>query len=179
MSDKPASPARGRKKTAPPAQQPPQEEVVVRLPLTDLYPFPDHPFQVRDDEEMKETIQSVKEYGVIVPAIVRPREEGGYDTYTKAKDKSAFRSKYEAELVIFEAAKSTLLAIQGDGQLPSLKSLKAEQEQLAQEQQRLYEERANLKKQVRMIDTMKANVDDYLSPTAAQDRGKRRGSELE
>ena len=79
MSDKPASPARGRKKTAPPAQQPPQEEVVVRLPLTDLYPFPDHPFQVRDDEEMRETIQSVKEYGVIVPAIVRPREEGGYE----------------------------------------------------------------------------------------------------
>ena len=66
MSDKPASPARGRKKTAPPAQQPPQEEVVVRLPLTDLHPFPDHPFQVRDDEDMKETIQSVKEYGVIV-----------------------------------------------------------------------------------------------------------------
>lgn len=80
MSDKPASPARGRKKTAPPAQQPPQEEVVVRLPLTDLHPFPDHPFQVRDDEEMRETIQSVKEYGVIVPAIVRPREEGGYET---------------------------------------------------------------------------------------------------
>ena len=78
MSDKPASPARGRKKTAPPTQQPPQEEVVVRLPLTDLHPFPDHPFQVRDDEEMRETIQSVKEYGVIVPAIVRPREEGGY-----------------------------------------------------------------------------------------------------
>lgn len=78
MSDKPASPARGRKKTAPPAQQPPQEGVVVRLPLTDLHPFPDHPFQVRDDEEMRETIQSVKEYGVIIPAIVRPREEGGY-----------------------------------------------------------------------------------------------------
>ena len=52
---------------------------MVRLPLTDLHPFPDHPFQVRDDEEMKETIQSVKEYGVIVPAIVRPREEGGYE----------------------------------------------------------------------------------------------------
>ena len=59
---------------------------MVRLPLTDLHPFPDHPFQVRDDEEMREvrddeemreTIQSVKEYGVIVPAIVRPREEGG------------------------------------------------------------------------------------------------------
>ena len=78
-------------KTAPPAQQPPQEEVVVRLPLTDLYPFPDHPFQVRDDEEMRETIQSVKEYGVIVPAIVRPREEGGYEIV------AGHRRKYACE----------------------------------------------------------------------------------
>ena len=91
MSDKSASPARGRKKTAPPAQQPPQEEVVVRLPLTDLYPFPDHPFQVRDDEEMRETIQSVKEYGVIVPAIIRPREEGGYEIV------AGHRRKYACE----------------------------------------------------------------------------------
>lgn len=91
MSDKPASPARGRKKTAPPAQQPPQEEVVVLLPLTDLHPFPDHPFQVRDDEEMRETIQSVKEYGVIVPAIVRPREEGGYEIV------AGHRRKYACE----------------------------------------------------------------------------------
>ena len=91
MSDKPASPARGRKKTAPPAQQPPQEEVVVRLPLADLYPVPDHPFQVRDDEEMRETIQSVKEYGVIVPAIVRPREEGGYEIV------AGHRRKYACE----------------------------------------------------------------------------------
>ena len=91
MSDKPASPARGRKKTAPPTPQPPQEEVVVRLPLTDLHPFPDHPFQVRDDEEMRETIQSVKEYGVIVPAIVRPREEGGYEIV------AGHRRKYACE----------------------------------------------------------------------------------
>ena len=91
MSDKPASPARGRKKTAPPTQQPPQEEVVVRLPLTDLHTFPDHPFQVRDDEEVRETIQSVKEYGVIVPAIVRPREEGGYEIV------AGHRRKYACE----------------------------------------------------------------------------------
>ena len=64
---------------------------MVRLPLTDLYPFPDHPFQVRDDEEMKETIQSVKEYGVIVPAIVRPREEGGYEIV------AGHRRKYACE----------------------------------------------------------------------------------
>ena len=64
---------------------------MVRLPLTDLYPFPDHPFQVRDDEEMRETIQSVKEYGVIVPAIVRPREEGGYEIV------AGHRRKYACE----------------------------------------------------------------------------------
>ena len=64
---------------------------MVRLPLTDLHPFPDHPFQVRDDEEMKETIQSVKEYGVIVPAIVRPREEGGYEIV------AGHRRKYACE----------------------------------------------------------------------------------
>ena len=77
MSDKPASPARERKKTASPAQQPPQEEVVVRLPLTNLHPFPDHPFQVRDDEEMRETIQSVKEYEVKVSRTVRSGGKGG------------------------------------------------------------------------------------------------------
>ena len=64
---------------------------MVRLPLTDLHPFPDHPFQVRDDEEMRETIQSVKEYGVIVPAIVRPREEGGYEIV------AGHRRKYACE----------------------------------------------------------------------------------
>ena len=89
MSDKPASPARGRKKTAPPAQQPPQEEVVVRLPLTDLYPFPDHPFQVRDDEEMQKMVESVKEYGVLTPLIARPRLEGGYEIIAGHRRKRA------------------------------------------------------------------------------------------
>ena len=61
-----------------------------------------------------------------------------YDAFQKAKDKASFRSKHEAELVIFEAARSTLLAVQGDGKLPSLKSLQAEQERLSEEQQSLY-----------------------------------------
>ena len=93
--------------------------------------------------------------------------------------KSAFRAKHEAELVIFEAAKSTLLAVQGDGKLPSLKSLQTEQERLMQEQQRLYDERAKLKKEAKQIDTIKANVDSYLSPTASQEQEIKRSSELE
>ena len=85
-----------------------------------------------------------------------------YDAYQKSKDRSQFRSQHEAELVIFEAARSTLLAIQGDRKLPSLKSLQTEQEQLTQEQQRLYEERNQFKKQEKQITTIKANVDALL-----------------
>ena len=58
-----------------PAPAPLQGEVVVHIPLTELHPFPNHPFKVRDDDAMKESIASVKESGVLIPAIVRPREE--------------------------------------------------------------------------------------------------------
>ena len=102
-----------------------------------------------------------------------------YDAFTKAKDKQSFRAKHEAELVIFEAAKSTLLAMQGGEKLPSLKSLQTEQQRLLEEQQHLYAERARLKKEAKLIDTMKANVDDFLSPTLSQDSDKKRSSELE
>ena len=102
-----------------------------------------------------------------------------YEAYQKAKDKTAFRVKHEAELVIFEAAKSTLLAVQGDGKLPSLKALQAEQERLTEEQQRLYDERAKLKKEAKQIDTIKANVDSYLRPIASQEQKIKRRSELE
>ena len=54
-------------------------ERIVELPLTELYPFPGSPFIVRDDEAMRDTVQSVKELGVLVPVIVRPREAGGYE----------------------------------------------------------------------------------------------------
>lgn len=54
-------------------------EKVVRIPLTELHPFPNHPFHVRDDEAMQNTVDSIKEYGVLTPGIVRPREDGGYE----------------------------------------------------------------------------------------------------
>lgn len=102
-----------------------------------------------------------------------------YDAYSKAKNKQSFRAAHEAELVVFEAAKSTLLAMQDDEKLPSLKSLQAEQQRLLEEQQRLYDERARLKKEAKVIDTMKANVDDFLSPTLSQEHEKAKSSELE
>lgn len=73
----------------------------------------------------------------------------------------------------------TLLAIQGDKKLPSLKTLQAEQHRLLDEQQRLYDERAKLKKEARIIDTMKANVDDFLKPSAEHDRDQQHSSQRE
>lgn len=55
------------------------KEKIVHLPLNELYPFKDHPFKVLDDDKMLETVISVKEYGVLIPAIARPREDGGYE----------------------------------------------------------------------------------------------------
>ena len=120
--------------------------------------------------EVQPLIKNISNYQRLKPV---------YDAYMKAADKSAYRAKHEAELVIYEAAKSTLLAIQGDGKLQSLKSLQAEQQRLADEQQRLYDERAKLKKEARLIDTMKANVDDFLSPSMAKEQEKSRSGELE
>lgn len=54
-------------------------EVVKHIYIKNIQPFIDHPFEVRDDDSMKETVQSVKEYGVIMPVIVRPSDEGGYE----------------------------------------------------------------------------------------------------
>lgn len=54
-------------------------EKIQILPLSELHPFEGHPFQVRDDEEMDKMVDSVKEYGVMTPAIVRPRRDGSYE----------------------------------------------------------------------------------------------------
>lgn len=54
-------------------------ERVVEIPLSELYPFYNHPFQVKEDAEMEKTVESVKQYGVLNPAIARPRKEGGYE----------------------------------------------------------------------------------------------------
>jgi hypothetical protein len=139
-----------------------------------------HSSYARTCEELKSVEARLREVQPLIKNISNYQKlKPVYDAYMKAKDKPAFRAKHEAELVIFEAAKSTLLAMQGDKKLPSLKSLQAEQQRLLEDQQRLYDERAKLKKEARVIDTMKANVDDFLSPTSAQDRDKKRSSELE
>ena len=77
------------KKPAPSKKPKPQQEVVVQISLSELHPFPDHPFQVREDASMQETAESVKEYGVLVPALARPREDGGYELIAGHRRKRA------------------------------------------------------------------------------------------
>ena len=62
---------------------------VVNIPLSLLHAFPDHPFKVRDDEKMEETVESVKAYGVLVPAIVRQRPDGEYEIVSGHRRKRA------------------------------------------------------------------------------------------
>ena len=120
--------------------------------------------------EVQPLIKNISNYQRLKPV---------YDAFQKAKDKPGFKAKHEAELVIFEAARSTLLAMQGDEKLPSLKTLQAQQQRLLDEQQRLYDERAKLKKEVKKIETIKSNVDTFLAPSADHDRDHLRGTQRE
>ena len=54
-------------------------EQIINAPLAELYTFKDHPFRVEDDEKMEETTESIRQYGVLVPGIARPRAGGGYE----------------------------------------------------------------------------------------------------
>ena len=120
--------------------------------------------------EVQPLIKNISNYQRLKPV---------YDAFQKAKDKPGFKAKHEAELVIFEAARSTLLAMQGDEKLPSMKTLQAEQQRLLEEQQRLYDERAKLKKEVKQIETIKSNVDTFLAPSVDHDRDHLRSTQRE
>ena len=120
--------------------------------------------------EVQPLIKNISNYQRLKPV---------YDAFQKAKDKPGFKAKHEAELVIFEAARSTLLAMRGDEKLPSLKTLQAEQQRLLEEQQRLYDERAKLKKEVKQIETIKSNVDTFLAPSVDHDRDHLRSTQRE
>lgn len=65
------------------------DTAICEVPLTELHTFKDHPFKVLDDEKMIETVQSVREHGVLMPGIVRPRVEGGYEIIAGHRRKRA------------------------------------------------------------------------------------------
>ena len=139
-----------------------------------------HSSYARTGEELKRVEARLREVQPLIKNIANYRKlKPVYDAYMKAKDKSAFRAKHEAELVIFEAAKTTLLAMQGDQKLPSLKAFQAEQQRLTDEQQRLYDERARLKREMKQIDTIKTNVDMLLRIGDEQEQTQQRFSQRE
>lgn len=134
----------------------------------------------RTGKELKDVEARLREVQPLIKNISNyQRLKPVYDAFQRAKDKPSFKAKHEAELVIFEAARSTLLAMQGDEKLPSLKTLQAEQQRLLEEQQRLYDERAKLKKEVKQIETIKSNVDTFLAPSVDHDRDHLRSTQRE
>ena len=70
-------------------QRKPAAERITNIPLSELHPFPNHPFKVRDDDSMRETVESIREHGILVPAIARPREDGGYELIAGHRRKRA------------------------------------------------------------------------------------------
>ena len=90
------------------SRQDESREKVVEIALSELHPFPNHPFQVRDDDSMKEAVESVKEYGILTPAIVRPREEGGYEIV------AGHRRKHACELAGLETMPAIVRDIDRD-----------------------------------------------------------------
>ena len=69
-----------------------QREQVQQIPVSELFPFKDHPFKVLDDDAMTRTVESISQFGVLAPLIARPRPEGGYEII------SGHRRKHAAEL---------------------------------------------------------------------------------
>ena len=83
-------------------------DLVTEVPLSELHPFVNHPFEVRDDEDMVQLVESVKERGVITPATVRQKEDGRYELV------SGHRRKRACELAGFETLRSEIVDLNRD-----------------------------------------------------------------
>lgn len=75
-----------------------KRESVMKIPLEEISDFPNHPFKVRQDESMMELVESVKTYGVLVPGLVRPKEDGGYEMVAGHRRKLASQLAGQAEM---------------------------------------------------------------------------------
>ncbi|MCI8382517.1 MAG: ParB/RepB/Spo0J family partition protein [Lachnospiraceae bacterium] len=79
-------------------------EQIINVPITELYAFKDHPFRVEDDEKMEETAESIRQYGVLVPGIARPRKGGGYEIIAghRRRRGSELAGKTEMPMIVRE-----------------------------------------------------------------------------
>lgn len=134
----------------------------------------------RTAEQLKKVETRLREIQPLIKNIGNfQRLKPVYEEYLNAKDKEGYRQTHEAELIIFEAARTALRAEKGEGKLPSLRTLGAEQKRLQEEQKKLYNERTRLKKEEKEIDTIKKNVDQYLSPSLNQEQGRDKEAQRE
>ena len=106
-------------------------EAIVNIALSELYDFPNHPFKVRDDEAMQETAESIRQYGVLVPAIVRPREEGGYEIIAghRRKHGSELAGLKKLPCIIREMDKDTATILMVDSNIQRENILPSERAQ--------------------------------------------------
>jgi len=116
-------------------------------------------------DTLKQVEKRIADMGLLIKNIeVYQRTKPVYDQYRQAKNKDRFRQEHESEIILYEASRNTLKAIQGDGgKLPNPNTLRAEYDKLTQEKDRLYQEYGKLKKQVKQLDTLKTNVDKILN----------------
>ena len=93
-------------------------EQIINAPLAELYTFKDHPFRVEDDEKMEETTESIRQYGVLVPGIARPRAGGGYEIIAghRRKRGSELAGKTEMPVVVrnYTDDEATIIMVEGN-----------------------------------------------------------------
>jgi hypothetical protein len=117
-------------------------------------------------DTLKAVEKRIADMGLLIKNIeVYRQTKPFYDRYRQVKNKDKYRREHEAEIILHEAALNTLKAIQAErgGQLPQPDTLRAEYAQLTREKDRLYQEYGKLKRQVKQLDTLKANVDKILN----------------
>ena len=93
-------------------------EQIINAPLAELYTFNDHPFRVEDDEKMEETTESIRQYGVLVPGIARPRAGGGYEIIAghRRKRGSELAGKTEMPVIVrnYTDDEATIIMVEGN-----------------------------------------------------------------
>ena len=110
------------------SRQDEQLEKIQEIPLSELHPFKDHPFKVKDDDAMIETADSIKKYGVLVPAIARPLPDGGYELV------AGHRRRRASELAGKETMPVIVRDLDDDAATTDLTSVQVEQKLSARDQ---------------------------------------------
>lgn len=146
-----------------------QQEQIQRLALSELHPFKDHPFRVLDDDRMMETVESVKEYGVLVPIIARPMADGGYEIV------SGHRRKRACELAGMNEIPAIVRDLDDDEAVIIMVDSNLQRENiLPSERAKAYQMKMEaIKRQGERVDLTSRQVDEKLSVTkVAKDAGE-------